>query len=239
VSPPAVSVRGLSVRLGERDVLADLSLEVEPGAHLLLVGRSGSGKTTLLRAIAGLARPSAGRVELFGAPVSEGARSLVPPERRGIGFLFQGGALWPHLSVERTLDFTLKLAGVERAERKRRTGELLGWMELEGSERRLPGTLSGGEAQRLALARALAVRPRLLLLDEPLGPLDAELRGSLLARLADVQRRFELTAIHVTHDPREAQALATRVLRMDQGRLQETGAESKAAPRVREPGGVA
>ncbi len=217
--PPAVRCSGLEVQAGKVRLIGPVELAVEPGEHLLLCGPSGSGKTTLLRAIAGLATPSAGRVELFGECASEGTRQRIPPHRRAIGFLFQGPSLWPHMSVGRTLDFALAQGGLPRAERARSRAELLEWVELASYESRLPATLSGGEAQRLALARALCGRPRLLLLDEPLGPLDAELRGALLERLGALQRRLELTVLHVTHDPEEARSIATRVVRMTRGTL--------------------
>jgi len=215
----AVALRGLEVRAGAVTLLGPLDLEVAEGEHLLLIGPSGSGKTTLLRAVAGLARPSSGTVDLFGQRATDGPRLVIPPERRGIGFLFQGGALWPHMSARRTLEFVLRAAGTARADLRRRVGELLEQVELAGYEERMPGTLSGGEAQRLALARALAGSPRLLLLDEPLGPLDAELRGSLLRMLGGVQARLGLTSIHVTHDPGEARSIATRTVRLEAGRL--------------------
>jgi iron(III) transport system ATP-binding protein len=228
VNDAAVLLRAVSVEAGKTRILGPIDLAVAPGEHLLVAGRSGSGKTTLLRAIAGLARPSTGKIELFGVAASEGPRLLLAPERRRIGFLFQGGALWPHMSCARTLDFALRASGTPRGEVVRRRGELLDWVELTGYEKRMPGTLSGGEAQRLALARALAAQPRLLLLDEPLGPLDAELRGSLLARLAALQRELDLTVVHVTHDPDEAAALASRTLRLEAGRI-------AAEPREPEP----
>lgn len=212
----AVRVRSAFVAV---PALGPFDLEVEEREHLLVAGRSGSGKTTLLRAIAGLARLASGQVELYGELASDGARVAVRPERRRIGFLFQGGALWPHMSVRRTLEFVLAHRGVERARRGARVGELLEWVELAGYGARMPATLSGGEAQRLALARALANEPRLLLLDEPLGPLDEELRGALLAKLGELQRHLGLTVIHVTHAPHEARAIATREVRMEAGRI--------------------
>jgi ABC-type sulfate/molybdate transport systems ATPase subunit len=141
----------------------------------------------------------------------------VPPERRKVGMLFQGGALWPHMSARETLAFVLRARGVPREQRAARSAELFALTELSGLEERKPGALSGGEAQRLALARALAMEPEILLLDEPLGPLDAELRGSLITRLAELQQRLHLTTVHVTHDPREVERLATRTLTMKAG----------------------
>jgi len=218
VSTPVVRLNAAEVQLGGKRVFGPLDLTVEKGEHVLVVGRSGSGKTTLLRAVAGLQRLTSGRIELFGAPASDGPKLLVAPQARRVGFLFQGGALWPHMSVAKTLDFVLGYRGVARAQRAQRAHELLELVELRGFDARLPGSLSGGEAQRLSLARALAMDPELLLLDEPLGPLDAELRGELIARLAEVQTRLGLTTLHVTHDPREVESLATRVLRLEAGR---------------------
>lgn len=215
--PAILKFEAAEVHLGGRRVLGPLDLEIEQGEHLLVVGASGSGKTTLLRAVAGLQRLHAGRLSLLGGLANDGARILLAPDRRRIGFLFQGGALWPHMSVRSTLEFVLRCRGVPRPDRGRRIGDLIESLELSGLEDRKPGALSGGEAQRLSLARALAVEPELLLLDEPLGPLDADLRGALIDRLAEVQRRHGLTTLHVTHDPREVERLATRALRLADG----------------------
>ena len=219
MSAPALELRGVRMRLGEREVLRGVHLAVGVREHVLLVGASGSGKTTILRLAAGLIAPDAGEVLLGGTLVSSPGRVLVPPERRGIGYLFQGGALWPHLSVEGTLHFVLRAARVPKAQWEARVAELLELLDLQGFERRKPMSLSGGEAQRLALARALAPRPALLLLDEPLGPLDQELRGALLARLGDLQRRLGFAALHVTHDPREAAAIADQSLKLEAGQI--------------------
>ena len=215
----ALTVRGLVVEApGEKGVrlLGPVHLTLERGEHVLLVGPSGCGKSTLLRAIAGLVEPSAGTIELEGEPASSPGRVLLPPERRGIGFLFQGGALWPHMSAAKQLDFVLARRG-----RRHTAAELLELVDLAGCGDRMPATLSGGEAQRLALARALAADPRLVLLDEPLGPLDAELRGALIERLHALHESLGWTALHVTHDPREAEHIASRTLRMRDGRFEE------------------
>jgi ABC-type sulfate/molybdate transport systems ATPase subunit len=213
----AVALEQVEVDIGAQRLIGPLDLRVDDGEHVLVAGPSGSGKTTLLRAIAGLAKPSSGRVSLFGALASDAGELVVAPERRRIGFLFQGGALWPHMSARKQLEFVLRCARIPRDRRAARVGELLEWVELPGFEARLPATLSGGEAQRLALARALAVDPKLLLLDEPLGPLDFELRAALLAKLGELQRRLTLTVIHVTHAPDEARSIATRIVRMRRG----------------------
>jgi ABC-type Fe3+/spermidine/putrescine transport system ATPase subunit len=214
---PIVRIEAASVKLGGRVVLGPLELEIARGEHLLVVGPSGCGKTTLLRAIAGLQKLDAGRIRIAGELASDGPRLVVPPERRKVGMLFQGGALWPHMSARETLAFVLRARGVPREQRAARSAELFALTELSGLEERKPGALSGGEAQRLALARALAMEPEILLLDEPLGPLDAELRGSLITRLAELQQRLQLTTVHVTHDPREVERLATRTLTMKAG----------------------
>ncbi len=223
----AVELHDVSVRAGERGILDSIDLAVPEREHLLLVGPSGCGKTTLLRTIAGLVRPTSGRLELFGRVASEGARVVLPPEQRGVGMLFQGGALWPHLNARKQLEFVLGCARTPREQWSARVAELLEWVELAGYQERLPATLSGGEAQRLALARAIAASPRLLLLDEPLGPLDEELRHSLLAKLHELHQRLGLTVIHVTHAPNEAREYATRTVRMRAGRIVAEGAEAK------------
>ncbi len=215
----AIELRGVSVRAGDRTILDIVDLAVAEREHLLLVGPSGCGKTTLLRAIAGLVRPASGRLELFGRLASDGPRLALAPEQRGVGMLFQGGALWPHMNARKQLEFVLACARTPREQWRGRVSELLEWVELGGYGERLPATLSGGEAQRLALARAIAASPRLLLLDEPLGPLDEDLRLSLLAKLHELHQRLGLTVIHVTHAPNEARNCATRTVRMRAGRI--------------------
>jgi iron(III) transport system ATP-binding protein len=210
----AVHFDGITVKAHRTTILTSINLSIEEGEHVTLVGPSGCGKTTLLRTVAGLTQVVLGRLSLFGKLVTQGSKCLLPPERRQIGMLFQQQALWPHMNARKTLEFVLKGAGVSRGDFGARVGELLELVELTGFEERKPASLSGGEAQRLALARALAGKPRLLLLDEPLGPLDAELRAALLLRIDEIQSRRGLTIIHVTHDPGESRAYATRTVTM-------------------------
>jgi iron(III) transport system ATP-binding protein len=224
-----VVVRGLEVELGGRRVLGPVDLEIEERSWTLLVGPSGCGKTSLLRALAGLLAPIRGTVELAGTLASRDGRILLPPEARGIGMVFQGAGagLWPHLSAAATLDFVLGCAGVARAERAARRDELLELVGLGQLAARRPAELSGGEAQRLALARALATSPRLLLLDEPLGALDHPLRAALAERLATLRARLGPTILQVTHDPGEVAAYADRTVTMEAGRILADGRSNR------------
>ncbi len=207
-----IRVDHVDVTLGGKPILRGVDLDVAEGETLALLGPSGSGKSTLLRVVAGLQRPSRGRVHLAGRDVTD-----VPAHRRGVGLVFQDAVLFPHRDVGRNVAFGL--VGLTRAESDRRVAELLELVGLAGLERRPVGTLSGGESQRVALARALAPAPRVLLLDEPLGSLDGPLRDRLQDDLQELFASLSLTVIHVTHDVGEAFALGRHVAVLRDGRV--------------------
>jgi len=213
-----IECRSLRRAFGRLVAVDDVSLCVRSGENVVLRGRSGSGKTTLLRLIAGLERPDAGQIYLDGAQVSGSARHQ-HPKRRQLGMVFQGLALWPHMSVEAHLDFVLRPRCRSRRERQERRLVWLERVHLIERRKAFPHQLSGGERQRVALARALCIEPAILLLDEPMTGLDAELRAEVLALLQEVTLDRELTTLYVTHYPDEVAPLADRVLTMAGGKL--------------------
>jgi ABC-type Fe3+/spermidine/putrescine transport system ATPase subunit len=219
VSTAHLAIVNVSKRFGSQQALNDVSLDVVAGEAVVILGPSGCGKTTLLRLIAGLDVPDSGEIWLAGVQVSDPRRALVPPHERGIGFVFQDLALWPHLTVQKNLDFVLESAKTPRADRRARTHDVLTLVRIEPLSSRYPHELSGGEQQRVALARALVGQPRLLLFDEPLSSLDAELRETLRAELARLQRALRVTTVYVTHDREDVAALADRVVEMRAGRI--------------------
>jgi ABC-type Fe3+/spermidine/putrescine transport system ATPase subunit len=219
VSVAHVAIVSVSKRFGSHQAVNDVSLDVAAGEAVVILGPSGCGKTTLLRLIAGLDVPDSGEIWLAGAQVSGAHRALVPAHERGVGLVFQDLALWPHLTVQKNLDFVLESAKVPRADRKARAREVLTLVRIEPLSSRYPHELSGGEQQRVALARALVGQPRLLLFDEPLSSLDAELRATLRAELARLQRALRGTTVYVTHDREDVAALADRVVEMRAGRI--------------------
>lgn len=226
-------MEGLAVRLGSTPVLGAVDLVLRPGEHVAVLGRSGTGKSTLLRAIAGLVVPVAGRVAFGEETWSAPGRLLVPPEARRIGMLAQHPALWPHLTVERHLTQVLAWRGVAAAERRARARALLEELGIPELARRRPAQLSGGQAQRAALARALVGGSRLLLLDEPLTHLDPRGRRELGELVARQARVAGAAVLHVTHEPREAALYSDRIALLEGGRLVAIGTPGELAERVR------
>jgi sulfate transport system ATP-binding protein len=214
-----ISVHGVSKFFGDYTALDDVSLEVPEGSLTALLGPSGSGKSTLLRIIGGLELPDAGHVRIEGEDVTN-----VPPQRRGIGFVFQHYAAFRHMSVRDNVAFGLKVRKQPKARVAERTSELLAIVGLEGYADRYPNQLSGGQRQRMALARALAVQPRVLLLDEPFGALDAKVRAELREWLRRLHEEVAVTTLLVTHDQEEAMSIADRIAVMDHSRIEQVGA---------------
>jgi ABC-type Fe3+/spermidine/putrescine transport system ATPase subunit len=200
-------------------VLDGVSLEVAPGEFVALLGSSGCGKTTLLRSISGFIRVRSGRIR-----VSDRDITALPPEKRDMAMVFQSYALWPHMSAAQNIAYGLRLRGMAKADRDRRVEEVLALLGLHGLGGRPVTQLSGGQRQRVALGRALAINPRILLLDEPLSNLDARIRQSVRHEIKALQSQLGITAIHVTHDREEAMVLADRIAIMDAGEIVQLGA---------------
>jgi spermidine/putrescine transport system ATP-binding protein len=203
---------------GEVNAVDGIDLDMPPGEFFTMVGPSGCGKTTTLRMIAGFERPTSGRILLDGEDVAQ-----TPPHRRSVNTVFQSYALFPHLNVADNVAFGLKYKKVTKAERAKMVDEALALVQLTGYEKRKPGQLSGGQQQRIALARALVLRPRVLLLDEPLGALDARLRKDLQVELKTLQESLGITFVFVTHDQEEALTMSDRVAVMNGGRVEQSG----------------
>ncbi len=220
---------GVSVAYGDTTVLDALTLTVGPGEVMALLGPSGSGKTTALRTVAGFVQPSAGRVHIGDRDVTD-----LPPYKRGIGMVVQQYALFPHLRVDENVAFGLKARKHPKAEIPARVAEALEMTGMGAYAKRHPRELSGGQQQRVAIARALAIRPDVLLLDEPLSALDAQLRSGMLAELARLHRELpDVSILYVTHDQVEALTLADRIAVMDKARLQDCGTPQELYRRPR------
>jgi putative spermidine/putrescine transport system ATP-binding protein len=213
-----LTLQAVTKRFGAVTAVDRVSLEVGPGELLSLLGPSGCGKTTLLRMVAGFLRPDEGAIAIDGVPMTD-----VPPERRPTTMVFQNYALWPHKRVASTVAFGLRVRRLPPGRIRAKVAEVLELLGLEGLEDRYPRELSGGQQQRVALARALAVEPALLLLDEPLANLDAQLRVHMRGELRQLQRKLGTTMVYVTHDQEEALSLSDRVAVLHQGRLQQVG----------------
>ncbi|GIK98692.1 MAG: polyamine-transporting ATPase [Alphaproteobacteria bacterium] len=201
---------------GRTLVVHDLNLTVRHGEFLTLLGPSGSGKTTCLMMLAGFERPTSGRILLDGAPIEE-----LRPERRNIGMVFQNYALFPHMSVAENVGFSLRYHGIRGAAARDRVARVLAMVRLEGLSERRPSQLSGGQQQRVALARALVFEPRLVLMDEPLGALDKQLRERMQIEIKHLQLQLGITVVFVTHDQSEALTMSHRVAVFNDGRIQQ------------------
>jgi spermidine/putrescine transport system ATP-binding protein len=213
-----VQLVGLAKRFGGFEAVCGIDLDIAPGEFFSLLGPSGCGKTTTLRMIAGFERPSKGRVLLDGKDVSD-----TPPNRRNVNTVFQSYALFSHLTVAENVAFGLRFAKASKEETRNRVGQALSLVQMQEFRDRKPHQLSGGQQQRVALARALILNPSVLLLDEPLGALDAKLRKALQIELKALQEQVGITFVYVTHDQEEALTMADRIAVMDEGRIEQVG----------------
>jgi len=213
-----LAVKGLHKRYGANTLFTDIEFHAEQGELVTLLGPSGCGKSTLLRCLAGLTEVDRGAIVLADQDITQ-----LPPQRRGIAMVFQSYALFPNMTVEQNVAFGLRMQRLARDEVQQRVQEVLNLVELQGFATRYPHQLSGGQCQRVALARSLIVRPRLLLLDEPLSALDARIRRHLREQIRAIQQELGLTTVFVTHDQEEALTLSDRIVLMRDGRIVQSG----------------
>jgi len=220
-------LKDVSKIYGSRKALDGFSLRVREKERVALLGPSGCGKTTALRLLAGFEAPDFGQVEIGGVPAALEGRILLPSEARSLGMVFQDLALWPHFTVRGNLEFGLKAKGIPAQERQARIREMLERVELLEYADAKPSALSGGQQQRVAFARALALRPRALLMDEPLSSLDEDLNLKLREEILQLHQEYQFALLYVTHDRREACALAERVVVMKQGKMEMVGSREE------------
>ena len=213
-----IEIRDLAKSFGNVKAVDDISLDIESGEFITLLGPSGSGKTTVLRMIAGFEDPDAGSIKLNGEDITH-----LPPFDRDVNTVFQDYALFPHMSVQENVEYGLRTRKVPKAERAKQALEAIASVKLEETVNRLPHQLSGGQRQRIALARALVLRPRVLLLDEPLGALDRQLREEMQVELKKIQRDAGITFVFVTHDQEEAMRMSDRIVVFNSGHIEQVG----------------
>ena len=215
-----LTLRDLGRRFGSFEAVRDVNLELKSGEFVSLLGPSGCGKTTTLRMIAGFIEPTAGTIELGGKVIASPSASL-PPEKRGMSMIFQSYAIWPNMTVFENVAFGLKLRKLGRDEVRKRVGEILEIVQLGELADRYPAELSGGQQQRVALARAVVIRPAVLLLDEPLSNLDANLREEMRFEIRRMHDELKITTVYVTHDQSEAMVTSDRIAVMNRGRIEQ------------------
>jgi len=219
-----IRLSGIRKSYGKAVAIHNLDLTVHPGEFLTILGPSGCGKTTTLRAIAGLEEPDDGVIELGDRVLfSRGEGIIVPPEKRGLGLIFQSYALWPHMTVAKNITLALKEQKLSASEIETRLTTALDLVQMTELRDRYPSELSGGQQQRVAVARLIALRPSVLLMDEPLSNLDAKLRTEMRAGLKRLHRDLNATTVYVTHDQIEALTLSDRIIIMDEGRIMQEG----------------
>jgi putative spermidine/putrescine transport system ATP-binding protein len=225
-SPVAVALDGVVKRFGDVVAVDGVSLDIRPGEFFSLLGPSGSGKTTCLRMIAGFEQPTSGRILLDGRDVSD-----LPPFERDVNTVFQDYALFPHMTVAQNVGYGLMVRKLPTSERTSRVADALAMVRLEHLGDRKPGQLSGGQRQRVALARSLVMRPKVLLLDEPLGALDLKLRQAMQIELKEIQQEVSLTFLYVTHDQEEALTMSDRLAVFNQGKIEQVGSPAEVYER--------
>lgn len=213
-----LEINNLSKKFGATEAVSDFNLHIEKGELVSFLGPSGCGKTTTLRMVAGFEAPTNGHIVMEGVDITE-----MPPNQRDVGMVFQSYALFPNMTVAGNIGFGLKIMKKKPEEIKQRVEEMLALINMPEYAQRFPHQLSGGQQQRVALARALALRPNMLLLDEPLSALDAKIRVSLRAEIRSIQQKLGITAIYVTHDQEEALSMSDRVVVMNKGRMEQVG----------------
>ena len=218
MSQPILQLQDIQKSFGETRVLRGISIEIFQGEFITFLGSSGCGKTTTLRIIAGLEDPDSGRVILEGKDVT-----ALAPNKRDVNTVFQNYALFPHMTVEQNIAYSLRLRKAPKEEQRKTVEEMLELVQLSGYEKRMPSELSGGQRQRVAIARSLASRPRVLLLDEPLGALDLQLRRQMQVELKRLQKRLGVTFLYITHDQEEALNMSDRIVVMREGKFEQIG----------------
>ena len=217
----SIEAKGVSLAYGQKRILADVDLRIESGEFFCLLGPSGAGKTSFLRVVAGLEAPNSGELLIDGEPVLS-----TPPQKRGVGMVFQGLGLWPQMTVSDTVAYGLVRQSLAPSEIRAKVGFMLNLVGLAELAEKYPGELSGGQQQKVALARALVVEPKILLLDQPMSALDQQFRVNLRREFQTLQRKLGITTIMVTHDPEEALSVADRIAVIKDGRIQQIGSPS-------------